>query len=267
MIRRILFLVVMLLSVGLTVGCGAGNSRWQGPEARLTVSAAASLKEAAEDLKVLYGKHNPGVTVTYNFASSGTLQRQIEEGAPVDVFISAGRPQMDALARKGLILDSSRRDLLTNGLVLIALRDSKLSGFKDLTGSGAARISIPDPETVPAGKYSMEALTSLGVWEEIKPKLVLAKDVRQVLTYVETGNVDAGLVYRTDARAGRGIKIVAAAPNGSHQPIIYPVAVTGCARHRAEAEKFIQFLAGEEASGVFKKHGFETLTDRRDRVK
>ncbi|OPY58552.1 MAG: Molybdate-binding periplasmic protein precursor [Pelotomaculum sp. PtaU1.Bin035] len=259
--KILVFWALTLFVAAAAAGCGGAQERQEakaGP-VNLTVSAAASLKDAAEELKAIYEKQNAGLTIEYNFAASGTLQKQIEEGAPADLFISAGKSQMDALAKKGLIVDASHKDLLGNELVLIAGKDSKLTGFEGLTGESVKKISIGTPETVPAGQYAKETLTSLKLWDQLQPKMVLAKDVRQVLTYVESGNVDAGLVYRTDAIAGKEIKIVAAAPVGSNQPIVYPMAVIMSTKHQKEAEEYAKFLQSDDAVKVFEKYGFKAL--------
>lgn len=251
---------LVLFIIAVVAGCGAGKEPKAKTEpASLTISAAASLKDALEELKTIYAKQRPDVIITYNFAASGPLQKQIEEGAPVDLFISAGKSQMDALAEKGLIVESSRKDLLGNELVLIAKNDGKISGFNDLADPGVARISIGTPETVPAGKYAQEALSALKLWDKVQPKLVLANDVRQVLTYVETGNVDAGLVYRSDTFVGKDIKIVAAAREDSHKPIVYPMAIIKSTGHQKETGDFAAFLSGGEASKIFTKYGFKTI--------
>jgi len=153
--RRLLFLLGLVMFIAAAAaGCGAGKEQ---PEAEaepvnLIISAAASLKDAAEELKDIYITKHPEVNITYNFASSGTLQKQIEEGAPADVFISAGKPQMDALAEKDLIVEETRQDLLSNEIVLITQSDSNLAGFEELAGSDVEKISIGTPESVPAGK-------------------------------------------------------------------------------------------------------------------
>lgn len=251
--KGLILLVLAVILIGALTGCG-GNKE----PVKLTVSAASSLRNALEEVKTVYAGQQPGVNVTYNFAASGPLQKQIEEGAPVDLFISAGKTQMDALAEKGLIMDVSRKDLLGNELVLIAKNGSSLTGFEGLTGPAITKISVGTPETVPAGKYAQEALSSLQLWDKLQPKLVLANDVRQVLTYVETGNVDAGLVYRSDAMVGKDVKVVAAAPPGSHKPIVYPVAVIKSTKYQKDAEAFSAFLSGVEAAWVFDKYGFKT---------
>ncbi len=261
--KRLSFLLGLVMFFIATVATGCGTDKEQikpqTEQVSLTISAAASLKDAAEELKGIYITEHPEVSITYNFASSGTLQKQIEEGAPADVFISAGKSQMDALANKELIVKETRQDLLSNEIVLITQSDGNLTGFADLTGSDVDQISIGTPESVPAGKYAKEALVSMELWEKIQPKLVLAKDVRQVLTYVETGNVDAGLVYSSDTVVGKGIKIVAAAPVGSHKPIVYPMAVIKDTGHPEEAQAFTEFISGDEAAQIFAKYGFKPL--------
>ncbi len=225
----------------------------------LTIYAAASLNDALEELKNIYIRQHPNVNITSNFGASGVLQKQIEQGAPADLFISAGKSEMDVLARKGLIQESSRKDLLGNELVLIAGKNSRLTGFDSLASPTVSRISIGTPETVPAGRYAQETLTSLNLWGRIQPKLVLAKDVRQVLANVESGYADAGLVYRTDALVGKNINIVAVAPAGSHSSIIYPMAVIKSTKHLMEAETFAAFLSSDQAAQVFSKYGFTIL--------
>ncbi len=252
-------LALMLFIVASIAGCGGTKEQPKTEPVNLTISAAASLQDAAGELKTIYETKNAGVTITLNLAASGTLQKQIEEGAPADLFVSAGKSQMDALAQKGLIVDASRKDLLGNELVLITGKDSQITEFNGLTGASVKKISIGTPETVPAGKYAKDTLTTLNLWEQLQPKMVLAKDVRQVLTYVETGNVDAGLVYRTDAATSSNVKIAAAAPAGSSAPIVYPMAVIKSTKYQKEAEAFASFLTSDDAVKVFEKYGFKVL--------
>ncbi len=251
----------LFFTAAVVMGCGSGKeqSKSKAEQLNLTISAAASLQDASEELRTIYVSNHPNVSITYNLGSSGTLQKQIEEGAPVDLFISAGKSQMDALAQKGLIVEDSRHDLLGNELVLITGKEGNLTGFDGLTDASVNKISIGTPETVPAGQYAKETLTSLNLWDQIQPKLVLAKDVRQVLTYVESGNVDAGLLYHSDAITSKNVKIVATAPAGSNKPIVYPMALVKGAKNQKEAEDFANFLFSDEAAKVFEKYGFKTL--------
>jgi molybdate transport system substrate-binding protein len=197
-----------------------------------------------------------------NYGASGTLQLQIEQGAPVDVYLSAAPKQMDSLESKGLLLKGTRKDLLRNEIVLIVPKDSTLgiATFQDLLKPDVKKVALGEPVAVPAGKYAQDVLTHLGIYDQVNAKAVLAKDVRQVLTYVESGDVDAGIVYTTDALSSNKVKIVAQAPAGSHSPVIYPVAVIKTSKNAAAAKAFEDFLSGSQASAIFQKYGFSLVT-------
>jgi len=241
------------------------GSRKSQESARLTVSAAVSLKESLEEIAGIYQRRQrqqPQVSIIYNFAGSGTLQRQIEQGAPVDVFASASPPEMDALQAKGLVMVETRRNIAANEVVLIVPQDSRaVASFGDLTASRVRRIALGEPASVPAGKYAQQTLSSLNLWDQIQPKLVFAQDVRQVLEFVATGNADAGMVYRTDAQITDRVKVVAAAPDPSHSPIVYPAAVLRASHHPDQAKQFVEFLAGPEAQAALARHGFVRVAD------
>lgn len=250
-IAAIAILSLLLASCSLTTSTIAPS---------LTISAAASLKDAIAEVQQLYFQQQP-VTITNNFGASGSLQQQIEQGAPVDIFISAAATQMDALQQKELILTDTRKNILSNQVVLIAPKNSNLvSNFKDLTSARVQKIALGEPKSVPAGKYAQEVLTFYNIFNQIKPKIIYAKDVRQVLAYVQTGNVDAGIVYITDAKVS-DVKIVAIAPANSHSPVVYPVAVIKASKNINAAKKFVQFLSSKPASDVFNKYGFTKVTD------
>ncbi len=240
--------------------CGAvrqADPRLRAAADEVTVSAAISLKDVLEEISGLYRTENPGVAIHFNLGASGTLQRQIEEGAPVDLFISASPSQMDSLASRGLILADTRKDLVKNIVVLIApVGRGSIASFQDLVRPDVKVIAIGDPQTVPAGKYAQETLTHFGLYDRLKPKFVLAKDVRQVLTYVDTGNADAGIVYLTDVRTSERVSVIAAAPEDSHSPVVYPLAVIAGSKNVAAAKTFEEFLLGSRASAIFKKYGF-----------
>jgi molybdate transport system substrate-binding protein len=227
-------------------------------DATILVSAAASLQEALEDIKPLFEAAHTNVQVNYNFGSSGTLQQQIEQGAPADVFFSAATRQMDALQTQNLILPDTRRTLLTNHLVLIVLRNSSLglTSFRQLTQANVRRIAMGEPRSVPAGQYAQEFLTHLGIWDQIQSKLVLGNNVRNVLAAVESGNADAGLVYTTDARISNQVTQVATAPDDMHSPIVYPVAVLRGSSNQSVARQFVQFLESDRALQIFQRYGF-----------
>ena len=250
--------VAILLLAILSAGNGlAGAGSKQAAKADLTISAAISLKDVLDAVRKLYISENPAVSLAMNYGASGTLQLQIEQGAPVDLFVSAAPKQMDALAAKGLLLSGTRRDLLRNEVVLIVPKGStsKISSFKDLARPDVKQIALGEPVTVPAGLYAKQVLTSLGIYDAVNAKAVLAKDVRQVLTYVETGNVDAGIVYSTDALSSSKVKVVATAPANSHDPVIYPAAVIKDSKNPAAARAFLDFLSGAQAAAIFTKYG------------
>lgn len=256
-----LFLVSLLINIGCRQSL-TNNTTTTSTE--LTVSAAASLKDALEKVKIIYVKENPKVNLTYNFASSGSLQQQIEQGAPVDVFISAASKQMNALQEKDLIQPETRQDLLKNQMVLITFKDNpKIKSFADLKTANFDKIALGEPESVPAGKYGKEVLEKLDLFETVKPKFVYGKDVRQVLNYVATENVEVGMVYRTDVKASDKVKIVDTAPENSHSPIIYPIAVLKSSSNPETAKEFINFLQSDTAQKVFKDYGFIPIKSNR----
>jgi molybdate transport system substrate-binding protein len=225
-------------------------------QTELTISAAASLKDALTETEIAYKQSHANVDLSNNFGSSGTLATQIDQGAPVDVFLSAAAKPMDDLAANGMIVIGTRRNLLRNALVLIAPLDSKLRDFQGLTNKSIRLIALGDPASVPAGQYGKQTLLSLHLWDQVNAKFVLGKDVRQVLTYVETGNADAGLVYATDAQASSKVRIVATAPESAHDPIVYPVAVIKGSRNEQASRKFVEFLRSPMAQAIFVNHGF-----------
>ena len=256
------FSAILLVAI-LAVGIGfAGRPAPQAAKSSLTISAAISLKDALDEAKQLYALGNPNVSIAINYGASGTLQIQIEQGAPVDIFFSAAPKQMDALDAKGLILSGTRKDLLRNEVVLIVPADSSshATSFQDLTRPDVKRVALGEPETVPAGQYAKEVLTNLGIYAAVNAKAVLAKDVRQVLTYVETANVDAGIVYSTDAQSSSKVKVVARAAESSHAPVTYPIAVLKDSKNPAAARQFIDFLASPKGRAVFQKYGFALAT-------
>jgi molybdate transport system substrate-binding protein len=257
--KRRRFTAVMLLAVILAASSFTTGVRPAAAASEeVTVSAAVSLKDALDEISNLYRQRRAESTLRFNLGGSGTLMRQIEQGAPVDVFISASPDEMNGLASKGLLLEGTRRDLLKNRIVLIvpAGAATAIGTFQDLEKPEVKQIAIGEPQTVPAGNYAQQVLTHLELYDGLKLKFILGKDVRQVLTYVASGNVDAGIVYATDAKASDKVKVVATAAEDWHSPVIYPVAVLKGSMHVAAAKDFEMFLSGPEARAVFEKYGF-----------
>ncbi|HHP7244944.1 MAG TPA: molybdate ABC transporter substrate-binding protein [Elainellaceae cyanobacterium] len=221
----------------------------------LTISVAASVQDAMRDVQAAYQTEFPDVAITYIFGSSGSLAQQIAQGAPTDAFLSASKQWMDDLEEQGQIL-GSRQDLLLNALVVIVPQDSDFADFSDFATDKVSKVAIGEPDSVPAGQYAKEALTSLNLFDALQPKLVFGKDVRQVLSYVETGNVDAGLVYATDAKISDQVKVVTTAPADTHSPIIYPVGVVADSEHADAAQSFVDFLSSKMAIAIFEDYGF-----------
>jgi molybdate transport system substrate-binding protein len=230
----------------------------------VTVSAAVSLKDAFKEIGDLY-KRKTETKVVFNFGASGALQKQIENGAPVDVFASAGEKQMDELAAANAIETGSRRDSARNRLVLIVPADSQLniSSFGDLAGANVTRIAMGNPKTVPAGQYADQVLEKLSIKTKLQPKLIMAEDVRQVLDYVSRGETDAGIVYSTDAAiAGEKVRIVGSAPSDTHDPILYPIAIVRGAKNINAANEFVNLVLSSEGQTILRKFGFAAATER-----
>ncbi|MGB8451884.1 MAG: molybdate ABC transporter substrate-binding protein [Anaerocolumna sp.] len=234
----------------------ANTSTEEAAPVEILVAAAASLQNSMEEIGKLYMAANPKVTVTFTYGSSGTLQQQIEQGAPADVFMSAAIKQMKALEDKGLILEDTKKELLENKIVLIVPKDSKLgiTSFEDILK--APTIALGDPESVPVGQYAEEVFTSLNMLDDVKKQANYGKDVTEVLTWVSTGNADAGVVYSTDAMSTDDVTVVAEAPEGSTPKVIYPAAVVKDTKVADAAKAFVDYLSSEEALGVFEKYGF-----------
>jgi molybdate transport system substrate-binding protein len=228
----------------------------------INIAAASSLTEVLKAVNTAYALNNPNVTLTPNFASSGTLQTQIENGAPVDIFISAASAQMDNLQKENLLLKDTRKNLLYNKIVLIVPNESSLglTGFKDLASDKVKKIAIGDPKSVPAGTYALQAFDELGITSQLQPREVLGADARQVLTYVESGNVDAGIVYSTDALTSTKVKVVGSAPDDINAKVVYPVAIVKASKIPAAAQDYLNFLFRAQAKAAFEKYGFTMVS-------
>jgi molybdate transport system substrate-binding protein len=251
---KIFAFVIAAAMVFTLAGCGDKESE----DVTLNVLAAASLTDAMEEVNALYMGEHSNVTIVANYASSGALQQQIAEGAPCDVFLSASAAKMNLLRDAGLLLNDTRIDLLTNSIVLIVPKGSTLDikSFMDLTEDYVTIIAAGDPAFVPAGKYAQTAFDALGITEQVTDKLVLGADVRAVLAYVETGNVDAGIVYATDALLSDSVEIVATAPDEVNDTIVYPGAIVKASEEVDAAGEYLDFLSSAAAMAIFEKYGF-----------
>lgn len=229
-----------------------------GEETTILVAAAASLKYSYDDeLIPMFEEANPGIKVEATYDSSGKLQTQIEEGLDADVFMSAAVKQMNALKDEDMVDADSIVELLENKIVLIVPEglEAKVTSFEDITN--ADTIAVGDPESVPAGQYAKEALTSLGIWDEVEAKSTKGTNVTEVLNWVAEGSADAGIVYATDAATTENVKVIAEAPEGSlSAKVIYPVGIVSASTKKEAAQKFVDFLQSEDAIKVFESYGF-----------
>jgi molybdate transport system substrate-binding protein len=269
--KRLLITVFFLVTAIAIVICSSNldtiskssNQKVTGEKKKveLTISAATSLQDALLELQKTFEKDHSDIKLKFNFGASGALQQQIEQGAPVDLFFSAAEDKFDALVRDGLISKEDGVDLVGNELVLVVPKDTApgVKNFGDLTKKEVKRISIGTPESVPAGQHAKESFEHTKIWTSIESKVVYAKDVRQVLSYVETGNIDAGVVYKTDALSSNKVNIVATVDKQTHTPIIYPVGIIKDTKHRTEAKEFYKFLQSEYAMKTLEKYAFQRI--------
>ncbi len=225
--------------------------------AEMTVFAAASLTDSLKQIAAAYEK-TTGDRIVFNFSSSSTLARQIEAGAPADIFFSADEAQMNTLARQGLIDPATRKDRLGNVLVVIVPVDNslKIQSASDLTNAGIKQIALADPQAVPAGVYAKTWLEHLHLWPAVQPKVVPTENVRAALAAVASGNVDAGMVYKTDAAISKKVRIAFEVPPADGPDIRYPMARVKGSPQPEAAKKFLNYLSSKEAGQVFTQYGF-----------
>ncbi|MGO8701112.1 MAG: molybdate ABC transporter substrate-binding protein [Limisphaerales bacterium] len=255
-VNHVLRLIASIIAIAALLSCLPSASA----AARVTVFAAASLADSLQEIAAAYEKQS-GERIVFNFAASGLLARQIEEGAPADLFISADEAWADALETKGLIVKETRRDLLANSLVIVTAPDTAaVQSPGDLTHAAVKRVALGDPRTVPAGTYAKVYLEKSGLWPAIKSKVIPCANVRAVLAAVESGNVDAGLVYQTDAAISKNVRVAFAVPMGVGPRIVYPAALVKDAPQHDAAKQFLGYLAGKEAGAVFRRRGFVVLS-------
>jgi molybdate transport system substrate-binding protein len=253
-----------LFAAGCSSGAGAsasgsdssaGGSGSQFVE--LVVSAAASLTDSLQQVGHNYEAQHPNVKVRFNFGASGTLQQQIEQGAPADLFFSAGKANMQALVDKGLVDKSQMTTVLMGELVLVVPKGAAaVNRLSDLAQPSFRHVALGEPQSVPAGGYAKQALTSAKLWDALQPKLVYGKDVRQVLTYVETGNADAGFVYKTDALTSKQAVVAQTVDAKLYEPVQYPEGIVKETQHMQETKALYDYLQSKEAADVFAGFGF-----------
>ncbi len=250
--NRTITTIVVAAILGLLIGMPACGEE-------LTVSAAASLTDAFREVATAFEAKHDGTKVVYNFASSGTLASQIENGAPVDVFASASNTDVDRLQKKGLVLGETKKVFTRNSIVLIVPKDSDLDikNLRDLRKDSVKRIAIGDPETTPGGRYAAQTFKTLGLTDALKSKLIYGSDIRQVRAYAMQGEVDAAIVFATDANV-ESIKVVYKIPERLHKKIEYPAAVVKDTKHLALAKDFINFLVSNDGKRILAKFGFKT---------
>ena len=242
---------ILLLLVALLTGCANETEE----HSVMTVSAAASLSDVLQEIATQFQEEHSAVDIQFNFGASGTLKEQIEQGAPADVFISASTEKFDELQQKGLVEDG--QNLVRNELVLItSIEQQSVTTFQDLSNADLEKIALGTPDVVPAGEYGMQALQFYGIWDNIQSKIVYAKDVRQVLTYVETNNAQAGIVYKTDALTSDKVRIVQTAERGSHDAIVYPAGVVSNTKVSEHAYAFLDYLTDENVQQIWEQYGF-----------
>lgn len=225
--------------------------------AQLNVFAAASLSDALKEIGTAYEK-DTGVKVAFNFGASSLLARQIEEGAPADLFFSADEAKMDGLENKGLVLPHTRKSKLSNALVIVVAADSKLAveSAGDLAKPVVTRVALAEPKTVPAGIYARTYLERVHLWDAVAPKVVPTDNVRGALAAVESGNVEAGMVYKTDAAMSKKVRVAYEVPAKDTPKISYPLAVLRESKQADAARAFLKYLDSDVAARVFKRFGF-----------
>ena len=241
-----------------TASGGEATTAASGAKKEIVVLAAASLTDVCGELERMYEEKNKDIDLIFSYAGSGALQTQIEEGAPADLFISAAKKQMNALKDKSLMKEDTICNLLENKVVLIVPSESTLglTSFEDVKKDDVKMIGIGELESVPAGQYAKTIFTNLGFWDVVEKKANYGTDVRTVLTWVESGEVDCGVVYATDAYTTDKVKIVAEAPEGSCDKVIYPAGVVGASKNADDATAFLNYLKSDEAMKIFEKYGF-----------
>ena len=254
--KSVLILILGIVAI-LVSGCTSKEDTKESNEKTITIAAAASLKNCMDDKLIpMFNEKYPNIKVKGTYDSSGKLKSQIEEGAEIDVFMSAATKQMNELDSKGLIEENSIVDLLENKVVLIVPKGNskEINSFDDILKS--AKIAIGDPASVPAGQYAKELFENLKIFDEVSKKSSLGTNVTEVLNWVAEGSADSGVVYSTDAASNDKVEVVLEAPEGSVSKIIYPVGIIKESKNKEESKSFTDYLQSDEAIKVFEYYGF-----------
>lgn len=256
--KKLVQFILLFVITAIPLGCSNQSDEGE-RKTELSISAAASLSDALSEMKNVYESKNDDVSIALNFGSSRKLATQIEQGAPADIFLSASEEDMDKMKGEGLVIESSIVDFTENSIVLIANKSLKdpVSSFEQLNSITFDHLSIGEADSVPAGRYAKEILEHFHLWQPLQSKLVMGSDVRQVLTHVEMGNAEYGIVYSTDAFVSDKVSVVAEAESSSHTPVVYPGAVVKDTKHEEKAQDFLNFLTSKEGREILQKYGFK----------
>lgn len=249
--------IIIFVSLFLLVGCSQTSS--EDEEKELHLSAASSLSAPLNEIKEKYEKENDDMKLIINYGSSGTLVNQLGQGAPVDIIILASSFWMEQAIEQNLVKQENVIDVFTNQLVLASHQDSGLTGLEGLAEEKVEKIAVGDPDSVPVGSYTKQALMELEYWELLEEKVVLAKSARQVAAYIDSKNVTAGFVFQSDLEAFPALQSVETISDSLHDPIIYPAALTERNAVLEESEDFLTFLESPESVSIFQKYGFEEI--------
>ncbi len=264
LLSRIILILFTAFFLSLAAACSSEESQEAPEQTEVYMSAASSLQNVLEEINIAFKQEHPNIDVIFNFGSSGTLQQQISQGAPVDLYFSASTDTFNGLIEKNRISENYSSPIIGNELVLIQLKGSVFS-FKDIeavTSDEVGRIAIGTPEIVPAGTFTQQTLESLDLWKVVQNKLVNAQNVRQVLTFVESGNADLGFVYKTDASSSDKVEVITTVDHTLHEPIIYPLGVIKESIDKSEVITVFNYFKGEKAREIFERYGFHPVLDK-----
>lgn len=250
----------IILTCTLFMGCSLGKSTEEPlkEKTEINVSAAMGLKEALLDIQKEYEQAHPNVKIVYNFAAAGVLATQIDNGAKCDVFISASMKQINDLKAVKLIDSVDVKNIVGDRLVLVVQKGNPLGlkTFNDLARVDVKKIGFGEINTMPAGQYGKECLENMGIWNIVEPKIVMGRNVREVVAYVESGDADAAVAFSTVAAHIKNVEIAASSPSGTHKPVIFPGAIINTTKNKVEASKFLDYLKEKQASAIFSSYGF-----------